>query len=87
MIEFTKSEINALRFSMFKVMADAVAECGPYRITKTEKRFKVMKDYDPSTVRYYSDFYKVVNIVHTERSRNIVEWIARYGRENVFTNW
>lgn len=87
MIEFTKYEINKLRFNMFKVMADSVAECGPFQITKTEKRFKVMKDYDPSTVRYYSDLGKVVEMITTERSRNMFEWVRKYGRENVCPHW
>lgn len=87
MIEFTKSEIHEFRYNMFKVMADSVAECGPYQVTKTEKRFKVKKNNDPSTVRYYSDLYKVVRMITTERSQNMVEWLAKYGRENVCPYW
>lgn len=84
MIEFTKSEINAFRFAMVKVLADAVAECGPIQVTRTPKRFKVIRNYDQSTAKYYPNIQTVLHMISCERLAHCREWEMRYNYQDIY---
>jgi len=80
-MEFTKSEMVKLRYNMINVLANEVAECGPFKIEKTPKMFKITNG---DSVVYRRHLDDAIKIVDNERSRNGVAWLAKYGN-NIYT--
>lgn len=75
-MEFTKAEIAKLRWAMIRVLADQYAECGPYTIEKTAKRYKITNG---NSVQYKKELSEAIAIVENDRKRNAVKWLAKYG--------